>query len=52
MTTALRAVPVLDWDGSAPLLLPLNRDTGETVVDGLGALTTPEWHWGSRRTPS
>lgn len=50
MTTTLEAVPVLEWDGTQPLLLPLNRDTGETVVDGLGALTTPEWNWGSRRS--
>ncbi|KYH43193.1 AAA family ATPase [Branchiibius sp. NY16-3462-2] len=50
MTAALDAVPVLEWDGSQPLLLPLNRDTGETVVEGLGALTTPEWNWGSRRS--
>lgn len=50
MTAALDAVPVLEWDGTQPLLLPLLRDTGETIVDGLGALTTPEWNWGSRRS--
>lgn len=50
MVKALGAVPVPDWDGDLPLLLPLRRDTGETIVDGLGRLTTPQWNWGSRRS--
>lgn len=50
MVQALAAQPVPDWDGTCPLLLPLERDSGETVVGGLGALSTPQWHWGSRRS--
>lgn len=44
----LDTTPVADEDRGSAVEIELYKQWGETKVAGLGLLTTPAWHWGSR----
>jgi predicted ATPase len=44
----LRTVPLADAEPDDAVRLELEKEDGQTKVAGLGMLSVPAWHWGSR----